>query len=226
MKSKYARRLLIAVVVILIANLFAWGFQTDFHKVRVRDMYLVTSRQQQLHALAFIPRDASAENPLPCVVTGHGGFHSAEMQDAACIELSRRGFVVIAVDMYSHGMSSNVPESMVNSIFMSNGMGVGDMVDYVLSGNMDFIDKTRVGIMGHSMGTLACSAVISNYALQYEAAIAAATADNSDGGAVITDAEQAAADAVVGIKAAFCEGISPSALTGVWDKNTRHQHWV
>lgn len=181
-------------------------------------MYLVTSRQQQLHALAFIPRDASAENPLPCVVTGHGGFHSAEMQDAACIELSRRGFVVIAVDLYSHGMSSNVPESMVNSIFMSNGMGIGDMVDYVLNGDMDFIDKTRVGIMGHSMGTLACSAVISNEALQYEAAITAAKADDSDGGATITAAEQAAADAVVGIKAAFCEGISPSTLTGVWDK--------
>lgn len=203
---------------ILIANVFAWGFQTDFHKVRVRDMYLVTSQQQQLHALAFIPRDASAENPLPCVITGHGGFHSAEMQDAACIELSRRGFVVIAVDMYSHGMSSNVPESMVSSIFMQNGMGIGDMVDYVLNGNMDFIDKTRVGIMGHSMGTLACSAVISNYALKYDEAITTAKSENSDGGVEITEAEQAAADAVVGIKAAFCEGISPSTLTGVWNK--------
>ncbi len=218
MQKKYIKRICIALLVILVANVFAWGLQTSFHKVRVRDMYLVTSQQQQLHALAFIPRNASSENKLPCVVTGHGGFHSAEMQDAACIELSRRGFVVIAVDMYSHGMSSNVPQNMVGSIFMGNGMGIGDMVDYVMDGNMDFIDRSRVGIMGHSMGTLACSAVITNYATQYEAAIAAASLPDSDGGIEITEAEQTAADGLVEIKAAFCEGMSPSTLTGTWDK--------
>ena len=216
--GKYKKRICIALVVILIASFFAWGLQTGFHSVRVRDIYLLTEKQQQLHALAFVPRNASAENQLPCVVTGHGGFHSAEMQDAACIELSRRGVVVIAIDMYSHGMSSNVPNFMVDSIFMGNGMGIGDMVNYVKSGNLDFVDTSRVAIMGHSMGTLACSAVLTNQALKYENAILAAQDAESDGGEEITAEEQATADAAVDIIAAFCEGMAPDTLAGTWEK--------
>ncbi len=216
--SRLHKRLCLALALILLASFLAWGLQTGFHTVRVRDMYLVTKQQQLLHALAFIPRDASADDPRPCVVTGHGGFHSAEMQDAACIELSRRGAVVIAVDMYSHGMSSNVPHFMVDSIFMGNGMGIGDMVDYVAQGNMDFVDTSRIAIMGHSMGTLACSAVLSNYAMKYETAIAAAQEPDSDGGETVTPEEKAVADAQVEIVAAFCEGIAPDTLSGTWEK--------
>ena len=218
MRKKYLKQLCIALAVILIAHLMAACLQTDFNRVRIRDIYLLTDKQQQLHALAFIPKQASSDHQLPCVITVHGGFHSAEMQDAACIELSRRGVVVIAIDTYSHGMSSNAPESIVNSIYMENGIGLGDMVDYVMGGNMDFIDLNQVAIMGHSMGTLACSAVITNYANQYQAAIEAAQAPDSPGGAAVTEEEQANADRLVEIKAAFCEGMAPGTLTGVWDR--------
>lgn len=217
-EKKYKKQLCLAFMVMLIAHIFAALLQSDFNRVRIRDMYLVTDGQQLLHALAFIPKDASKENPAPCVITAHGGFHSAEMQDAACIELSRRGFTVIAIDTYSHGMSSNAPVSVDNSINEGNGMGIGDMADYVLGGNMDFIDTDRVGIMGHSMGTLACAAVISNYTEQYQAALKAARAADSEGGADITEKEQAAANEKVKIKAAFCEGMSPAILSGTWDK--------
>lgn len=182
MEKKHIRRLYLALVIILLANLMACGLQTGFGKVRVQDMYLTTDQQQNLHALAFIPRNASAENKLPCIIAGHGGFHSAEMQDAACIELSRRGFVVIAIDMYSHGMSSNVPVSVVASE-SEVGLGMADMVEYVAQGNMDFVDTERIGVIGHSMGARSIVALMKNYSAAYDAAIAAAQDPDSAGGA-------------------------------------------
>lgn len=215
MEKKHIRRLYLALVIILLANLMACGLQTGFGKVRVQDMYLTTDQQQNLHALAFIPRNASAENKLPCIIAGHGGFHSAEMQDAACIELSRRGFVVIAIDMYSHGMSSNVPVSVVASE-SEVGLGMADMVEYVAQGNMDFVDTERIGVIGHSMGARSIVALMKNYSAAYDAAIAAAQDPDSAGGCSITAAEQARADSEIPIVAAFCEGKSPNLLSGKW----------
>ena len=163
MSKKFRNRLILALIIILITSLLSCLIQTNNYKVRVREMYLVTDQQQQLRALAFIPRNASQYNKLPCVITGHGGFHSAEMQDAACIELSRRGVVVIAIDMYSHGLSSNAPKAMAVSE-MTVGLGMQDMLEYVLGNNMDFIDTQRIGLMGHSMGTRSIAAMLKNYA--------------------------------------------------------------
>ena len=43
----------------------------------------------------------------PTIITTHGYLNSAEMQDASAIEMSRRGYVVLALDMYDHGHSIN-----------------------------------------------------------------------------------------------------------------------
>ena len=58
-----------------------------------------------LSGLLYMPKDASAANPKPTVVVTHGYLNSAEMQDANAIELSRRGYVVLALDQYDHGHS-------------------------------------------------------------------------------------------------------------------------
>jgi alpha-beta hydrolase superfamily lysophospholipase len=39
-------------------------------------------------------------------VVTHGYLNSGEMQDLNAIELSRRGYVVMALDMYDHGHSA------------------------------------------------------------------------------------------------------------------------
>ena len=195
MSKKFRNRLILALIIILITSLLSCLIQTNNYKVRVREMYLVTDQQQQLRALAFIPRNASQYNKLPCVITGHGGFHSAEMQDAACIELSRRGVVVIAIDMYSHGLSSNAPKAMAVSE-MTVGLGMQDMLEYVLGNNMDFIDTQRIGLMGHSMGTRSIAAMLKNYA----------------------NARMQSDDVSFGAQAVFMTGKSPNLLKGFWDK--------
>lgn len=209
--TKRTRILCIALVLILIGSIGAALLQTSAGKVTVKDLYLVTEQQQYLHALIFMPEDATPENPAPVVITSHGWLNTAEVQDAASIELSRRGFVVIAMDAYNHGLSSSVQVSQgVDSELYGQGMVA--LVEYVNSGVIDFVDTDRVGVMGHSMGGRAAKNTAIHYSNLYNAAIEQAQAADSDGGAEITEAEQAYADSQMKISAALPTGQSPGSL--------------
>ena len=95
-KAKTPLRLFcIALVLILISCVGASILQTNFGAVRMIDLNLATDHQQTLHAIMFIPKTASAENKLPVVITSHGWLNSGEVQDAASIELSRRGVKIL-----------------------------------------------------------------------------------------------------------------------------------
>jgi len=207
--TKPERILVIGLILILVGSLAASALQTDFYQVRIKDLYIQTEQQQTLHSLIFIPKKCSAENKCPLVVTSHGWLNSAEVQDAASIDLSRRGIVVIAMDAITHGMSSNttgVPGR-------DNAGGMISWVEYVHSGLLDYVDLDRVGVMGHSMGGGYSWTTMMYYGEQYFAAIEEAKLPESDGGAEITEAEQAYADSFDKISAGLPTGNSPRLIT-------------
>ena len=205
------RIICIALVLILIGSIGAAMLQTDFGEVMVKDINLLTENGQYLHALAFIPKSASEENKVPCVVTSHGWLNSAEVQDAASIELSRRGIAVIAMDAYGHGLSSSLYKN-IDSDSSAYGQGMIPLVEYVSSGIMNYIDTDRIGVMGHSMGGRAAKNTAIHYSELYNAAIEEAQQPNSDGGEEITEAEQAYADSQMKICASLPTGQSPGTL--------------
>ena len=209
--SKAVKWLSIGLILILIGSLGAMFLQTDGGDVMIKDIYLVTENQQYLHALAFIPKDASEENKVPAVITSHGWLNSAEVQDAASIELSRRGFAVFAMDAYGHGLSSSLYEG-IDQDSAKYGQGMVPLVEYVASGILNFVDTDRIGVMGHSMGGRASKNTAIHYSTLYNEAIAAAQDPASEGGAEITEAEQAYADAQMKIAAALPTGQSPGSL--------------
>ncbi len=205
---KAKKRLCIALALILIGSIFACLLQTNFFKVRVKDINIMIDDQNYSHALMFVPKEASAENKVPVVITCHGWLNSGELQDAACIELSRRGIAVIAMDATCHGLSSN------DMVLMEKGMV--SWVEYATSGALNFIDTSKVGLMGHSMGGVMSTFTLMHYAGLYDAAIAAAQEPDSDGGEEITEEEQAYAQAQYKISAALPTGNSPEATEGAY----------
>lgn len=192
--KKSTRLLCIAIALTLIGTLGAWILQTNFFSVKVEDIYIPTNDQQSLHAIAYIPKSATAESPAPVVIVCHGWSDSGEKMDAACIELSRRGIVVISMDAYGHGLSSNIAGLMPHSEV--DGLGMVSLVDYCASGIMNYIDTDRIGLMGYSMGGSAIGGTMVHYGNLYTAAYEEAQSPDSDGGTTVTEAEQAYCDSL------------------------------
>lgn len=168
MKKKTIRILLaVSLCMVLLGSIVGGLVNTSFGTVSVQKVSWVTDDGAKLSALLYIPKGASADNPLPAVVSCHGWNNTAEVQGMNCIELSRRGYVVIAVDAYGHG-NSTFPVGTMTDDDLADGsadkkvavgadgsalvpdMGVYSALQYL--GTLPFVDTDNVGMVGHSMG--------------------------------------------------------------------------
>jgi len=151
--------LAISLVLMLCGSILASLFNTSFFSTKVSRISFETDKGV-LSGLLYMPKDASAENPKPTVIVTHGYLNSAEMQDANAIELSRRGYVVLALDMYDHG------HSKINSDFYPGTeffdlwgtfwtYSMFDAVSYMYQQPYVLKDANGngiIGVTGHSMG--------------------------------------------------------------------------
>ena len=147
--------LVIALVVILVSSFFASMLQTAGFTVEVTDLqneeFTYVGGDKQLKAtvasgILFKPNAANEENKLPAVVLTHGYLNNRELQLQNAIELARRGFVVLTIDRGGHG--NNEVDEYSNA--MMNTSGMYDAVKYVST--LPYVDTTKIGISGHSMG--------------------------------------------------------------------------
>ena len=135
-------------------SLLAQLLHSNFGSIKVERIVL-DKRGAELNGELYYPAGTSSEDSLPGVVVTHGGGCNFGVTRGIAFELARRGFVVFNVSAYGSG-ASNMPRFDENGngenglvIFMSP-MGLLDAVDYLRS--LAFVDPTRVGLIGHSMG--------------------------------------------------------------------------
>ncbi|MBR1955567.1 MAG: alpha/beta fold hydrolase, partial [Clostridia bacterium] len=156
--------LAICVAAILIATFFGSWIQTAGFRYTVEDLrnktnsgkislvavddgateaasYTVSGKV--VSGTLFRPKKAE-EGSRPAVVLSHGLYNNREMQIQNAIELVRRGYVVIIMDQTNHGHNN----TSTNSQF--NGQDHLDCAKYLW--NLPEVDKTRIGVTGHSMG--------------------------------------------------------------------------
>jgi len=138
--------LCISLVLMLLCGIVASAVQTSGGTVTMKELNIQTDAGYTMSAYLFIPDTATSENPAPAVVTSHGYLNNKEMTDANYVELARRGFVVLAIDQPDHGDSDVIENFM---IFSPDGVYQGVLA---LS-RLPFVDTTRIGITGHSMGS-------------------------------------------------------------------------
>ena len=167
--------IIVCLAVIFLSSFIASGIQSDGWTVEVTDLRDETNegtkdvvtvvddvetvktetiKGKVVSGILFKPKAASADNPLPAVVLTHGYLNNREMQLQNAIELARRGFVVLTVDREGHGNYEN--SGSTSALIATNGLY--DSVKYVY--NLDYVDKDKIGISGHSMGGMTTSAVL------------------------------------------------------------------
>jgi dienelactone hydrolase len=157
MTKKGTRFLLgISLVLVLAGAFFAHLYNTNFGQVNVVPIDYITQDGIKMHAILYIPNSATDKTPASAVVACHGYNNTAEVQDMNSIELSRRGFVVMAIDAYWHGLSGGSSRNMMN--LNADGskkdivydMGTYSALQYL--GTLPFVNKKSIGMVGHSMG--------------------------------------------------------------------------
>jgi len=134
--------LFIAVIMIIVGGIAANLVQNDFYQVKVRDVRFATADGSIMSALLFIPKNATPQTPAPGILTVHGYINSREIMSGFSIEFARRGWVVLEIDQSGHGYSD--PPAFAN--------GYGGIPGLAYLRSLDFVDKNKVGMVGHSMG--------------------------------------------------------------------------
>ncbi len=169
-KAKTA--LAIGLALVILGGFLASMIQTDFFNVRIEtktieiDISKTTDATSGAIAKAeetgvptwstadiYIPKNASAENPVPLIMVAPGIQRTKETQSSFCIELVRRGFGVICLDPYGQGESAPSYESQSAT---REGYGLFHWMDYMYTEEgreyFDWVDYSRVGATGHSAG--------------------------------------------------------------------------
>ncbi|MFP8782660.1 alpha/beta fold hydrolase [Planococcus plakortidis] len=144
--------LIVALLLVFIGSAVAAQFNSSSGEVGVSRIYFETERGE-LSGLLYKPDGADSE-ARPTLVATHGYLNSGEMQDAQAIEMSKRGYVVLALDQYDHGHSTGTMEKPV-PFFSFWPQAMYDAVQYMY--DQDYVLKDAEGngiiaVSGHSMG--------------------------------------------------------------------------
>lgn len=152
--SKRGVALLAAVLVFVASLILLQATLTSGFKVETRSVNLYTDEGVNLSATLFVPQNATAATPAAGIVAAPGGNTPHTFYASYCIELSRRGYVVLAYDYYGTGSSD-----------FSNDGGSGAVAAMKYLTSLSFVDGDRLGASGHSNGgAQAAAAITSEYA--------------------------------------------------------------
>lgn len=167
--------LALALVLILISGIGASASETAGYSVKKHTKYLnlsemamdiklnneITGRDIQAtfdsdssyySFYMMVPKNATSDSPAPCIITSHGYLNNKDMQDINYVEWSRRGYVVLSVDMSGHG------ESDFGVSTKTAGYGMEAAVEWAAS--QPFVNPEKIGVSGHSMGGGAISSTL------------------------------------------------------------------
>ena len=146
MKTQESRKRLIAFLVALVLFFVGFGVASSAEKaggdVDVTRVNFVTNDGVAMSAKLYKPKTATPETPAAGILALPGGNANLENLSSITIELSRRGFVVMAVDPYTIGRSD---------IVTFRDVGSRAAMDYLQS--LSFVDSENMGVVGHSAGT-------------------------------------------------------------------------
>ena len=128
--------LCLSLILCLVSAIVASAVQTS-GGIRIKEMSWESPSGHQLAAYLYIPQNATKDTPAPGVVTIEGWYNNKEMQDLYSIELARRGYVVLALDLHSHGDS----ESLSIAELYDGAVGVDGAVQLIAS--LPYVDTAR-----------------------------------------------------------------------------------
>lgn len=140
--------LCISLVLCLIGGFGAKMVVSDGGKVTVTDVNIKTD-MGTISGTLLVPNTASSKNKAPGIVVSHGASSNSESVDSWYVELARRGYVVLAPNLYAHG-DSTIADAAYADTPEYAARGLIDDVEYLYS--LPYVDTDKIAVMGHSLG--------------------------------------------------------------------------
>ena len=155
-KAGAVRLLALFVALIVLCGFGARVLSSAGGAVKISRVTL-DARGATIDADLYYPAGTSDENKLPAVLVAHGAGVGNGIIKGYAEELARRGFVVLNVNAYGMGLSES-PDSDESGIGaevyqrLGTPHGMLDALEFIRS--LNFVDQTRVGMVGHSLGSI------------------------------------------------------------------------
>lgn len=166
-KRNYWIMIVLGLLVLVIGLSIAGLADTAGGKIKVQRIYFndeVTG--DLLHARLYTPPNATFETPAPAVLFMMGSDSDSERYSAYSIELARRGYIVLNLDLRGEGLSDGLP---ANHMDTAKGNWNYDTVGAMSATNylrmLDYVDKDNIVISGHSRGAVQALLAVKNCAI-------------------------------------------------------------
>jgi dienelactone hydrolase len=147
-RSKAPLVFIICIAVLVGAVVLASLTQKGFGRIAVSNVTYTNYNGIVIRAKLLKPLSASPSNPAPGILYIHGYQNNRETGDAYCIELARRGFVVLGIDAIGRG-NSGIPGELDDPDF---DLTYGGKTSLTYLKALPFVDTHKIGLMGHSLG--------------------------------------------------------------------------
>lgn len=153
MKSKRIIGIAVTFILFALAMIMIIGVDTNWGKTTVKKLSLTSADGDVISALLYKPKSATPENPAPAVMYAHGGNDMLEQGSSYAVELARRGYVVITWDYtgaHNSDIATGTSETAPSKAAGAPTMGAETVYNTLKTYN--FVDKSKIVAMGHSMG--------------------------------------------------------------------------
>lgn len=199
-RARSSLHVLICLLLIIIGAVGSSLAQRDGGKVNVQGLMIPGKDGTLVSADLFRPDTATEKNKAPMVIVSPGFQRTKETQISYSMELARRGYVTLVVDPYNQGESTSQPPT-------NDDPSIKPAIDYVSrTTTLNYVDKSRIGITGHSAGGSQVRRMAAEYGAKESKALKKAKSPNSPGGTTITKEEREKAEALNPIRSVFISG--------------------
>jgi hypothetical protein len=140
----------ILILSILIGSSFylSWAVDRGMGEVSVEKLSIESAPGRSVELLVYSPRTANHYEPMPVVLTLHGLSGSKEGMYSFNVELARRNFTVVSIDLPGHGDSSSKFDITDFHTMAQDAYAAVRHIQTTFAN----VDNESYGVLSHSLG--------------------------------------------------------------------------
>jgi len=141
--------LAVSLLLMLVGSMAAGYLQSSAVNSTVTSVSFYSTNKAAYTAYLWVPNGVDENHQAPGILSLHGFNNSKEYMTNTSMELARRGYVVLNMDLDDHGQSGTSTLGGL-TIPSPNGIGAIDGLEYLRS--LPIVDTKNIGMIGMSLG--------------------------------------------------------------------------